>query len=314
MSTSAAVQNVETAGKANLVRGGITAAIGCYLIWGFLPLYFRAVSHVSPFEVIANRILWSLILLLLILSLRGTFGNFIRMLGNGKTLLALTGTSTLIAINWLTYVWAVNNEHVVAASLGYFLNPLVNILLGFVILKERLGRFQWIAVGLTAIGVAIMAGSALDTLWISLALAFSFGFYGLVRKMTAATALQGLAAETLILTPPALAYMAWLAASGSLALGMDVTTTGLLALSGVVTSVPLLLFAVATKRMAYSTLGLVQFIAPTLQFLLGIFVFGETLNSGQLWSFVLIWAGLVLYTVDSLRQARSAHPSIPAIE
>ena len=314
MSTSAPVQSVETAEKADLARGGIAAAIGCYLLWGFLPLYFRAVSHVGPLEVVANRILWSLVLLLVILSLRGTFGNFIRMLGNRKTLLALTGTSAFIAINWLTYIWAVNNGHVLAASLGYFLNPLVNILLGFVILKERLGRFQWIAVGLTAIGVAIMAGSALDTLWISLALGFSFGFYGLVRKMTAATALQGLAAETLILTPPALAYMAWLAASGSLALGADATTTALLALSGVVTSVPLLLFAIAAKRMAYSALGLIQYIAPTLQFLLGILVFGETLNSGQLWSFALIWTGLVLYTADSLRQARSARPSIPAIE
>jgi chloramphenicol-sensitive protein RarD len=254
---------------------------------------------------VANRILWSLVLLIAVLAVRGMLGEMVRLMQKPRMVLALTATAALIAVNWLVYIWAVNNGHVVAASLGYFLNPLVNVLLGSVVLKERLGLYQWLAVGLAAIGVGVLAASALDTLWLSLALALSFSLYGLIRKIVPVAAQQGIAAETLILTPLALAYLGWLAQQGTLVLGSDTATDVLLMLSGLATTVPLVLFAVAAKRMAYSTLGLLQYIAPSLQFLLGLFVFGEELSTGQLWSFGLIWAGLGLFTVASLRPAKT---------
>lgn len=293
---------------------GILYGLGAYLFWGFLPLYFKLLDHVGAVEVVASRVLWSLVLLLFILALRGSLGEFARVIRNPRLLLVLSASAALIAVNWLVYVWAVNAHHVVAASLGYFLNPLVNVLLGFGVLKERLGRLQWASVALAATGVAILAGAALDTLWISLALAISFGLYGLIRKLAPVTALQGLAAETLILVPFSLAYLGWLQSSSGIATGADAWTTFLLALSGVVTSVPLLLFAVAAKRMPYSTLGLLQYIAPTLQFIIGVWGFGEPLSSGQLWSFGLIWAGLAIFTADSLRRARAEGRPLPGME
>lgn len=313
MPTSTSAQTAPMLEARAMARGGIAAGMGAYLTWGFLPLYFLVLDSVSPLEIVASRIIWSLCLLLVILTLRGTLGHFGQILNDGRVMLTLAATSALIAINWLVYIWAVHDNHVVAASLGYFLNPLANVLLGFVVLKERLRRLQWMALALTTIGVAIMAVSALDTIWISLALAASFSLYGLIRKMAPVTALQGLAAETLILAPFSLAYMGWLAAVGSLAFGANPMTTGLLVLSGVVTSVPLLLFAVAAKRMTYATLGLLQYITPTLQFLLGVLVFGETLTAGQLWSFGLIWAGLILYSTASLHQARAEQNALPGI-
>lgn len=313
MSNSAPVQTVPASQINATTRGGVAAGAGAYLAWGFLPLYFLMLDRVFPLEIVASRIIWSLFLLLVILALRGTLANFFQLLKNKQVMLILAATSTLIASNWLVYIWAVHSNHVVAASLGYFLNPLVNVLLGFAVLKERLNRLQWTAVALAAIGVAMMAVSALDTLWISLTLAVSFSLYGLIRKMAPVTPLQGLAAETLILAPFSLAYMGWLAAAGSLAFGTGPMITGLLLLSGVITSVPLLLFAVAAKRMAYSTLGLLQYITPTLQFMLGLLVFGETLTSGQLGSFGLIWAGLALYSTSSLHQALS-NEALPGIE
>lgn len=293
---------------------GILYGFGAYLTWGFLPLYFRMLDHVGSMEVVASRILWSLLLLLVILALRGTLGAFAGLIRQPRAMLTLTVTAGLIAINWLVYIWAVNHGHVLAASLGYFLNPLVNVLLGFAVLKERLGQRQWIAIALAATGVVILATAALDTLWISLTLAVSFSLYGLLRKIAPVTALQGLTAETLILSPASLLYMAWLGSTGALAMGSDASTSGWLAISGVITSVPLLLFAVAAKRMAYSTLGLLQYIAPTIQFLIGFMVFGETLSHSQLWSFGLIWIGLALYTADSLRQVRAERRPLPGME
>lgn len=295
-------------------RTGIFAGVAAYLIWGMLPLYFRLIEHVGALEVVANRIIWSVLLLFFILAVRGTLRDIISLLRTWRVALTLTATAALIGVNWLVYVWAVNHGHVVAASLGYFLNPLVNVLLGCMILKERLGRFQWLAVGLAATGVAILATSALNTLWISLALALSFSFYGLIRKLADVAALEGLAAETLILSPVALIYLGWLTAHGTLALGSDVPTDALLVFTAVLTSVPLVLFAVAAKRMAYSTLGLLQYIGPTLQFLLGVLVFGESLSTGQLWSFGLIWMGLILYSAVSLRQAQVNRRAVPAME
>lgn len=312
MSTSSQAATAEPI--AARVPSGVWYGLSAYLFWGFLPLYFRLLHHVGPVEIVASRVLWSLALLIPILALRGTLGEFARVIRTPRLMLTLGATAVLIAANWLVYVWAVNNGHIIAASLGYFLNPLVNVLLGFAVLKERLGRLQWAAVALAAIGVAILATAALNTLWISLTLALSFGLYGLLRKLAPVTALQGLTAETLILSPLSLLYIVWLGSTASLATGSDAATTILIMLLGVVTSVPLLLFAVAAKRMAYSALGLLQYIAPTIQFLIGVGIMGERLSAGQLWSFGLIWAGLALYSADSLRQARMERRPLPGME
>jgi len=213
-------------------------------------------------------------------------------------------SATLIAINWLVYIWSVNHDHVVAASLGYFLNPLVNVALGMIFLQERLTRAQTVAVALAGIGVAIMAFSAPAALWISLTLAFSFGFYGLVRKIAPVGSLEGLATETLLLTPAMVAWLIWLWASGGSGFGRDHGIDALLVASGVATSVPLLLFASAARRLSYGTLGLLQYLAPSIQFALGVFLFGEPLTTPMLICFALIWTGLAIFTVSALATHR----------
>jgi chloramphenicol-sensitive protein RarD len=280
------------------------AGMAAYGLWGLLPLFFRLLHHVDPVEIVTQRILWSLLLILLILALRRGFPAFAVTLRDPKLMLPLAASGLLICLNWLTYVWAVNQGHVVAASLGYFLNPLVVVALGVVVLKERLRRAQMMAIAVAAIGVAILAASALTTLWISLALALTFAFYGLVRKLTPAQPMTGLGVETLLLTPFAIAYLLWEARHGGIAFGQDGSTTVLLILSGAVTTVPLVLFAFAAQRLPMATLGLLQYLAPTLQFLCGVLVFGEKLSSGQLWSFALIWAGLALFASDGIATAR----------
>lgn len=239
-------------------------------------------------------------LLLPVVLLASRWGTLKAAARDHRLLLQLGASSALIAVNWLVYVWAVLNGHVLAASLGYFLNPLVNVALGTVVLKERLTRGQAVAVALAAIGVAILAVRAGEGLWISLALALSFGLYGLVRKMAAVESLEGLAIETAILAPFSLMYLGWLAITGDVAFGNDVRISLTLVLAGVVTAVPLLLFAAAARRMRYSTLGLLQYLAPTIQFVLGITVFGEALTLPQLACFALIWAACAIYAASSL--------------
>ncbi|MCP1469412.1 chloramphenicol-sensitive protein RarD [Sphingobium sp. OAS761] len=240
----------------------------------------------------------------MILAARRTLPALRQALGDRRIVLPLAGSAVMIGVNWLTYVWAVNADHVIAASLGYFLNPLVNVALGVIVLKERLRRPQLVAIAVAAVGVAILAASALTTLWISLVLAFSFAFYGLLRKLTPVAAMPGLGVETLLLAPPATAYLFWEAGHGGIGFGQDMATSLLLILSGVVTTVPLVLFAVAARRLPMATLGLLQFLAPTLQFLCGVVVLGETLSAGQMASFALIWAGLILFATDSYNSAR----------
>ncbi|PDH68522.1 MAG: protein RarD [Sphingomonadaceae bacterium MED-G03] len=290
-------------------RRGLLAAIGAYGLWGLLPLFFRLLHHVDPTEIVTQRVLWSLVLILGILAARGTLPAFRAALGNRRLVLPLAGSAVMIAINWLTYVWAVNDNHVLAASLGYFLNPLVNVLLGVLVLKERLRRAQLLAIAVAAAGVAILAASALTTLWISLTLAFSFAFYGLLRKLTPVAPMTGLGVETALLTPLAIAYLLWEAGHGGIGFGQDVPTTALLILAGGVTTVPLVLFAMAAQRLPMSTLGLMQYIAPTLQFLCGILLLGERLSTGQMLSFGLIWIGLILFASDGIAAARRRRPA-----
>lgn len=291
-------------------RKGLIAAVTAYTLWGLLPIFFKLIHHVGPFETVAQRIVWSLILILVLMAMRGGLAPLAAILGNPRLMLPLSASALFIAVNWLTYIWAVTNHHVIAASLGYFLNPLVNVLLGMLVLKERLRRGQAIALAIAAVGVAIMAAAAIQTLWVSVALALSFAFYGLVRKLTPVHPMAGLGAETLILLPVALSYLGWLVATDTMVFGRDAPTTMLLIVSSAVTTVPLVLFAVAAQRLSLGTLGLLQYLAPTMQFLCGIFLFGERLSQGQIISFSLIWGGLLLFALDSYnaaRRSRMAH-------
>ncbi|WP_336959337.1 EamA family transporter RarD [Sphingobium aquiterrae] len=283
---------------------GLPHGIAAYLLWGLLPIYFKLLPDVGAAEVVANRILWSLLLMAGILGATGALREFRRNVRNGPIMLAMAGSAALIGINWLVYIWAVGQGHILGASLGYFLNPLVNVALGVLVLKERLRGLQSVAILCAAAGVAMMAVSALETLWISLALAFSFALYALIRKVAPIGPRQGLAAETLILSPLAAVYLIWLAGTGALHFGSDARTSILLALSGIVTSVPLLLFATAARRMPLSALGLLQYLAPTLQFLVGLLLYGEHLGGGQLAAFAVIWTGLAIFTIDSIRTVR----------
>ncbi|WP_342768301.1 EamA family transporter RarD [Sphingomonas gilva] len=267
---------------------------------------------VDPVEIVAQRVLWSLALLLPIAALIGRCGALRRALADRRLLAQLGASSALIAANWLVYVWAVFNGHVLAASLGYFLNPLINVALGTIVLKERLTRGQAVAVGLAALGVAVLAVEASDGLWISLALALSFGLYGLVRKMAAVESLEGLTIETALLAPFGLAYLAWLSATGGIAFGGGVGISLLLVLAGAVTATPLLLFAAAARRIRYSTLGLLQYLAPSIQFVLAITVFGEALEPAQLACFALIWTACVVYALSSLSEHRRVQAARPA--
>ncbi|AMK22684.1 EamA family transporter RarD [Sphingobium sp. TKS] len=280
------------------------AAVAAYGAWGLLPIFFRLLHHVNPVEIVGQRILWSLLLVMALLLARQSLPGLSTILRDRRLMLPLAGSALMIGMNWLIYVWAVNAGHVIATSLGYFLNPLVNVGLGVLLLHEKLRRGQMAAIGIAAVGVAIMAATALTTLWISVTLALTFAFYGLIRKLTPVAPMMGLGVETLLLTPPAIGYLFWLSAHGGVSFGQDMMTTILLIIAGAVTTVPLVLFATAAQRLSMTTLGLLQYLAPTLQFLCGTLLFGEKLTAGQMASFALIWLSLILFATDSLTAAR----------
>jgi chloramphenicol-sensitive protein RarD len=289
---------------------GLPYAISAYLMWGLIPLYFKLLRDVPPFEVVGWRVLFTIPVGFVLVALLRQFGSVRLALTTPRTLAALTLSAFLIAGNWLVYVIAIATDHVFAASLGYYINPLMNVLAGTLFLKEKLSKRQWIAVALAGVGVAILAGGALSTLWISLALAFTFCAYGLVRKLTPVESLPGLAVETLVLVLPALILIGWQAGQPSgIALGRTLEGDLVLAGAGLVTGVPLLLFATAARRMNYSTLGFVQFLAPTMVFLLGLFVFHEPLRPVQLASFVVIWAAIAVFCFDLLSTHRASQPA-----
>ena len=287
-------------------RTGLLNGFGAYLLWGALPVYFKLFPGVSSVEVVAHRIIWSVAFLGILLAAMRIYPLFTAALRNPRILGALALSALLIAINWLVFIWAVNAHHVLAASLGYFLNPLVNVLIGTLFLHERLNKVQVGAVVIAAGGVALLAAGELQTLWISLTLAITFAFYGLVRKLTPVPAAVGLAVETLVLLPPALAACFWFHQQGSLAFGHETVETLLLIGLGAVTSVPLILFAGAARRLPMVTLGLLQYIAPSMQFIIGAFLLGEALSAPRLMSFGLIWLALALFVWDSLRRLKRA--------
>jgi chloramphenicol-sensitive protein RarD len=286
---------------------GLPYAISAYLIWGFVPVYFKLLNHVPPIAIVAQRILWSIPLLLVIMGLRKQLSEYAGIFRHRAHLRNLFASATLIAINLLIYIWAVSTDHILAASLGYYLNPLVNVLLGRLFLGERLRPLQMAAVAVAAIGVAVLIGDALDTLWVSVSLAFSFGLYGLIRKVTPVGSVPGLAIETTLLAPLALGAVFWYSQAGTGGFGDDLTTSGLLILAGVITAVPLLMFATAARRMSYASLGFVQYIAPSIAFLLGVYAYGEPLSTTKLACFVLIWTSIAIFCADAIKTYRAAN-------
>ena len=285
-------------------RTGLAAAFSAYVIWGFLPLYLILVRSVPAFEFVGWRIIWTLPLCLLIVLARRQGPNLRAALANRRTLGLLALSATLIAVNWVVYVWAIQNGQVYAASLGYYINPLVNVLLGTVLLGEKLSRPQWAAVGLAGIGVSLLAAGALTTLWISLTLALSFGSYGLIRKQLDVGSVPGLTIESALLLLPSLAVAWYYAQTQGSSFAVSTELSLAIMAGGVVTAFPLLLFAIAARKLPYSMLGFIQFLAPSIVFVLGLTVFGEELKPVQAACFACIWAAAAIFVWDLVARTR----------
>ena len=295
---------------------GLPFAIGAYLLWGMLPAYFKLLAHVPSIEIVLQRAVWTVPLLLLIVLVRRQWRELRDAFTHGPIIRNLAMSATLIAANWLCYLWAIQAGHVLATAIGYYLNPLINVLLARLFLGERLRPMQGVAVAIAGVGVAILAFTALDTLWISLFLAASFAFYGLVRKVTPVGAVPGLTVETSLMLPFAIAALVFapqlpmlFGADYTPAFGQDSWTDGLMIFSGAMTAVPLLLFAVAARRMSYITLGFVQYIGPTLAFFIGLFVYHEPLSATKLGSFILIWVSIAVFSHDAWQNRPNAKPA-----
>ena len=290
---------------AGLSKKGLGAALAAYVIWGLFPLYLKPLHDVATLEVIAQRIAWSCAFILAWMLVRRQLGAVRAVLASRALVWRLAASATLITVNWLVYVYAVANGHVLEASLGYFINPLVNVLLGVLVLSERLNRVQWVSVSLAAIAVLYLSFVAGNPPWISLTVAVSFGLYGLVRKVIAVEALPGLAVETLLLAPVAIGYLLWLRAAGTGTMGhASGAIDALLVASGPLTAIPLFLFAYGARLIPYSTVGLLQYIAPSLQLACGLLAFGETLERHRAIGFALIWAALLIYAADGMWRSR----------
>ena len=289
-------------------RRGFLFGVLAYALWGVLPLYFKALGQVPAVDIVAHRILWSLPFLASLIALANGWGAVRAVLRSPRTVAVLALTALVIGINWLLYVYAVTSGHILAASFGYYLNPLANVLLGRFVLRERLGRLQWAAVAIAAAGISVLAAGALAQLWISLTLCISFALYGLLRKVVRADAVTGLMVETFFLFPVAIAWLAWQARQGQPIAGSSARDTALLLLAGIVSTTPLLLFTSAARRLAYSTLGMLQFIAPTLQFLIAVLLYGERFTAAHAVAFCAIWLALGLYVAGLVRSPRLPSP------
>jgi chloramphenicol-sensitive protein RarD len=296
--------NKASSKKLDHPRAGFVLGLAAYALWGVLPIYFKLIAAVPAFDIVAHRVLWSLPFLALLIVLSKGWAKVRAAMARPRTLGILTITALLIGGNWLLYVYAVTGGHILAASFGYYLNPLANVLLGRFALKERLSRLQWAAVAIAAAGISVLAAGALGQLWISLTLCITFALYGLLRKVVAADAITGLAIETALLFPLAIAWLGWKAAAGEPWMGYTDHQALLLLAAGIVSTTPLLLFTAAAKRLPYSTMGMLQFIAPTLQFLIAVLLYGEPFKTAHAIAFAAIWTALALYVVAMLRAPR----------
>lgn len=287
-------------------------AASAYLVWGLFPLYFKSLQAVPPLQILMHRVVWSLAFLVIVLSVRRQWTWLGRAMRQPRVLAGFAASAALLSANWFIYIWAVNHGRVVDASLGYFMTPLVNVLLGFALLKERMRALQWAAVILAAAGVAWLTWHNGHPPWISLLLALTFGTYGLLRKTAALAALEGLTLETLLMFPLAAGYLAWASKDGgNVFFSVPLHSQLLLAAAGPVTAIPLLMFATGARRIPLSLLGLLQYITPSMQLLLGVLLYHEPFGHARLVGFALIWSGLALYSADgawrSWRNTRRLH-------
>ncbi|WLD93904.1 EamA family transporter RarD [Alkalihalobacillus sp. AL-G] len=294
---------------------GVAATAGAYILWGFLPLYWKLVDHVPSGEVLAHRIIWSFAFMLFILFLMRRLKKFVRELkelaSNRKKLFGIIFASLFISLNWFSYIWAVNNDHVVEASLGYYINPLISVLLGIIVLKERLSFWQLVSFLLALAGVLNLTLHFGSFPWVAFSLALSFGFYGLLKKLVALGALTGLTIETMLITPVALIYIGMIGGNGTSAFQFgDMSTALLLFGAGVVTAIPLLLFATGANRISLSMIGFLQYIAPTIMLFLGIFLYDEPFSQVHLISFIFIWTALAIFSFANTKLLARFEPRL----
>lgn len=289
--------------RQSLAGGGY--ALLAFAAWGVNPIYFKAVAEVAALEVLASRVIWSLPLLILLVVIARRWPVIRQALGERRTILALLCSTTILMVNWFIYIHAMNTDQVLESSLGYFINPLVNVIFGLVIFKERLRPWQVLAVGLAALGVLNLVFRADTVPWIALSLACTFSIYGLIRKLVKLGSVEGLLVETALVMPVALGYVVYLALAGEVHfLSHGWRLDLLIILAGPVSALPLIWFTSGARRLDYSTVGIFQYIAPSLQFLLGVFVYEEPFGNVQLVTFACIWTALAIFTVDSLRHMR----------
>ncbi|MEZ9060283.1 EamA family transporter RarD [Vibrio pelagius] len=288
-------------------RQGILLAIGAYTMWGIAPIYFKSLSEVSPLEILSHRVVWSFFLLAFLLHLGRSWRNVRDTLTSKPKMTYLVATSLLVGANWLIFIWAVNANHMLDASLGYYINPLINVVLGMIFLGERLRKLQWFAVGLATIGVLIQIVAFGSIPVVAIALAFSFGLYGLLRKKVSLEAQTGLFIETLVMLPAAAIYLLFIADSATSDLAANPITLNLLLIAaGIVTTLPLLCFTGAATRLKLSTLGFFQYIGPSLMFLLAVLIYGEAFTTDKAVTFAFIWSALVIFSFDGLRHNKKS--------
>ena len=305
-SNMALVTTSPTRTSGTTAGNGLTAAITAFVIWGFFPIYLIGLASVSAMQITAHRIAWSFVFVLAWLAVTGELGKLRQAFTSKGVLLRLAASAFFIAANWVAFAWAVNHNRVLDVSLGYYIGPLINVVLGIVVLSERLDKTQWLAVAFAAAGVSYLSIIAGHAPWIALTVAISFALYGLIRKTVGIEALPGLAVETILLVPFAVGYLVWCEAQGTGVFGHSSTSvTALLLASGVVTSVPLFLFAYGARRIPFSTMGVIQFAGPSLQLLCGLIVFREPFDSARAIGFLLIWIGLFIYAAHGFRKARA---------
>lgn len=289
------------------VNKGILYGIGAYLLWGFFPIYFKLLKIAPPLQILGHRIVWSFLFLVVTILITRQFSKLQTAASNWRTIGIYTVAAIFLSINWLTYIYAVNTNQVIESSLGYFINPLVSVMFGVLFLRERLRNVQWLAVGIAALGVAYLTWDYGRLPWIALVLAITFGLYGLIKKTAPLGALYGLTLETGVLLIPAIVYLVFVwfqgtSAFGSAGMGFDI----LLAALGVITAVPLLMFGAAARLIPLTMVGLLQYIAPTCQFLLGVLVFQESFSASRLVGFLIIWTALALFWVEGYLHHRKA--------
>jgi chloramphenicol-sensitive protein RarD len=296
-------------------RNGFWAALGAFLIWGIFPIYWKWLAAVPALQVMAHRLTWCFVFVAGYLAVTRGLGWWRPLVAEPRLMLLLTASAVLISVNWWLYIWAVNAGHIVETSLGYFINPLVNVLLGVVVLKERLNGRQWLAVAIATGGVAYLTVEATGPLWIALALAVSFGLYGLIRKVAHVESIPALGMESAVLVVPIVGYLAWAEMRGIGVLGhVGLATNALLVGAGLVTAVPLALFTYGAQRIPYSMLGVLQYTAPSLQLACGVLLYGEPFTRAQAIGFGCIWSALVVYAIDGALRVRATRAGVPLEE